>query len=241
MRTFIAGRGEVGGALERVLRIAHDVTTYDVQDGQIPIDSLKRAAVLNICFPYNQHFLEQVDGYAQHLSPDAIIIVHSTVPVGTTRKINHPRRCHSPVHGIHPNIDVGLQTFTKYVGAVDVATAGVATAFLKAAKIPATMISSPEASELSKLCCTLQYGLLIMACKGIAELCEQYGVPFDEVYGWNSHYNSGYARLARNDVRRALLKPVPGPIGGHCVVPNARLLPGWLSQMLLDANARFEE
>lgn len=243
MKSFIAGRGEVGRAIAAVLtkRYGHEqVVSYDVEDGPVPQRELMTTDMLHICFPYGDHFLCEVAQYASYIRPGSPIVVHSTVPVGICRKIG-PYACHSPVHGVHPNIEDGLYTFMKYVGGQLPEVTDRVVGYLREAGIFATAVSSPEAAELSKLCCTLQYGLAIAACKGIAALCEEYGVPFNEVYGWNAHYNAGYRTLDKPEVCRPVLKPVPGPIGGHCVVPNARLLPGPLSEFLLAMDARFAQ
>lgn len=240
MRHFVLGQGEVGTALAAIIgRQFEYVATWDKKDGKEfnPAD-LSEVDCLHVCIPWQPGFVQEVEKYQRYLPPKAIIIIHATVPVGTTRACG-PRTVHSPVHGVHPNLEKGMMTFVKYIGGADSRVVNLAWTALLGCGFFVKIVSSPEASELSKLCCTLQYGLAIAACKGIKELCDHYNVPFDEVYGWNTHYNTGYAALGKPEVCRPVLKPQPGPIGGHCVIPNAKITPGWLSKFLLDANGRF--
>jgi len=82
--TIIAGAGEVGKALGEVLstykpifvdpRITISSTVYNT--GQVD--------VLHIAFPYTKDFVAEVKRYQQKYKPTHTII-HSTVPVGTSR------------------------------------------------------------------------------------------------------------------------------------------------------------
>lgn len=240
MKTFIAGAGEVGKSLAAVLNNWYDVVLYDIKDdAPFPVDVLRETDFLNICFPYDSRFLDYCFSYRSHLPSSSIIIVHSSVPVGVTRRLGL-RAVHSPVHGVHPNLTQGLLTFLKYVGANEKTVETRVSQYLALAGIRTKIVASSEASELSKLCCTLQYGMNIAICKEIEALCQEHGVPFDEVYGWNSHYNAGYTLLGKREVARPVLKPMPGPIGGHCVIPNAELLPGPLSDFLIERNEAYK-
>ena len=63
------------------------------------------------------NFIEVVQNYIDTFSPKCTII-HSTVAPGTTSKIKG-NVCHSPVRGLHPNLDLGIKTFLKYIGSDD--------------------------------------------------------------------------------------------------------------------------
>jgi UDP-N-acetyl-D-mannosaminuronate dehydrogenase len=227
MKDLVIGRGEVGTALAEVLKCE----AWDITDST----PLGTCDTLHIAFPYSKLFVADVGQYVKYAKP-AVTIIHSTVPVGTSRKCG---AVHSPIHGKHPNLAEGIRTFTKYVGAVDDLSYGLACKALMRHGITVQCVSSPEASELSKLLCTTQYGLNIIVAKEVRRLCEQYKVPFEEVYGWNRHYNAGYMALGMPQVCRPVLKATDGPIGGHCVVNNAKLLDSWLTETLLERNATY--
>jgi len=53
-----------------------------------------------------------------------------------------------------------------------------------------------------------------------------YDLQYDEVYTHpNNTYNEGYEELGMPNVRRPVLYPPEGKIGGHCIAPNFELLP----------------
>lgn len=238
MKCFVAGHGEVGTAVAEVLRRAHEVVVFDPYKYDDTEPSLADVDVLHICFPCKDQatFVAYVRNYTRFLRPEAVTIIHSTVPIGTTRAIGG-RVVHSPIHGVHPNIDKGILTFIKLVGGCDAGAVEVAVRCLQDCNVLAVRASNPESSELSKLCCTLQYGINIIVNKCIHDLCELHGADFSEVYTyWNTQYNIGYRFLGMSHVERSVLDYHEGQIGGHCVIPNAKLLPGPLSEFLLRMN-----
>ena len=57
------------------------------------------------------------------------------------------------------------------------------------------------------------------------KLCDEYNLDFMEVMTkYNNTYNEGYTKLGKPNVVRPVLYPTD-KIGGHCVIPNAKLLP----------------
>ena len=224
MKTIIIGAGEVGRSLCRVLQEKHEVFLRDVQEENVEGE----VDVMNICFPYFRIFEDEVRRY-QKLYKPKLTIIHSTVPVGTSRKLG---AVHSPIHGRHPNLAKGILTFTKYIGGARPKDTALARKFLNQAGIKTKVVSSPEASELSKILCTTYYGFAILFMKETKRICGKLGISFSEVYNWNQHYNRGYAKLGLHSVIRPILKYKDGPIGGHCVVPNTKLLNSWLTNTL---------
>jgi hypothetical protein len=236
MTDLVVGIGEVGEALANVLETRYEVVRYDPYRAKFatvwPPGSYD---YVHLCYPYDPEFEAQA---MQWLGKAGTLIVHSTVPVGTTRKLG-PNAVHSPVHGVHPRLEDGLRTFSKYVGGVDFDRAYHAASHMLEAGILALLVNNPEEAELSKLFCTLQYGFSIMLCKEARKLAERYGADFETIYTEaNENYNKSYKALGKANVIRPVLVPEPGKIGGHCVVRNAELLGGPLSQFLLDWNSQ---
>lgn len=228
-KSIIIGAGEVGHSLYKVLEATYkkaivlrdrepNKETHYVEsnfhNGSI--------SFLHICYPFSDSFIKDTQDYIEQYKPSATII-HSTVPVGTTRKCG--KYCvHSPIHGKHPHLADGIKTFTKYVGGENVGRVYLARRYLEMAGISTKMVSSPEVSELSKILCTTYYGWNIVFCKEIAAICEDLGLPFKEVYtDWNKEYNKGYTQLGMGQFVRPVLEPVEGRLGGHCVVNNLKL------------------
>jgi len=231
MKSLIIGSGEVGKSLYEVLKSAYgkDVGIRDKEpDYGVIEDALP---VLNICYPYSKSFVWDTGAYMEQYNPK-VTIIHSTVPVGTTRKCG--KRCvHSPIHGKHPNLADGIRTFVKYVGGESNTTVYYARSYLEKAGISTKGVSSPEASELSKILCTTYYGWNIIFAKEVKAVCDELGLDFKEVYtSWNNFYNQGYSELGMPQFVRPVLEPTEGPISGHCVVNNSKLLDSFVTNFV---------
>lgn len=188
--------------------------------------------VAHICIPFSDDFSNLVRKYKKFAK---LVIVHSSVPVGTCDKLGV---VHSPVVGKHPNMEEGIRTFTKYFGGVNSKEAakifsklGIKTEFYKEAKI----------TEAMKLMSTTYYGLNIMIEKEIYAWCKKKHLPFDLVYTLNNiDYNRGYTLLGNPEFVRSNLKHVKGKIGGHCVINNLNLLKDfWLGDLLKKQNDKY--
>uniref|UniRef100_A0A6H1ZDZ8 Uncharacterized protein n=1 Tax=viral metagenome TaxID=1070528 RepID=A0A6H1ZDZ8_9ZZZZ len=240
-RTLVIGSGEVGSSLARVLKRCHIVMMRDKEEpDEMTREALKEHGidVLNICFPYFDGFIDVVREYEKMYRPKYTII-HSTVPPGTTRELGG-FFVHSPIHGKHPNLEGGIMTFVKYVGGINKDVAEQAQAFLRHAGINSAIVDSPETSELSKICCTTQYGWMIIITKEIKKLCERYNADFEMVYGWNKFYNHGYEKLGMSQFKRPTLDYMPGKIGGHCVAQNSKLIDSFFTNLVKDKQKEYE-
>jgi UDP-N-acetyl-D-mannosaminuronate dehydrogenase len=235
LKTLVIGAGEVGTSLSNVLKRKYDVS---IRDKEEPKEEITDIEVLNICFPYFDGFIEAVKKYVEIYKPK-FTIIHSTVPPGTTRQLGD-KFVHSPIHGKHPNLEKGILTFVKYVGGIDPDIAINASDFLKNADINTNIVDSPETSELSKICCTTQYGWMIVMMREIKDLCEKHGADFYSVYGWNQFYNEGYKELGFPWFCRPVLEYMPGKIGGHCVAQNAKLVDSFLTNLVSNKQKEYE-
>jgi hypothetical protein len=223
-RNLVIGLGEVGTAIQNILNCdGHDA-------GSLKTDKYQ---TLHICFPYSEKFLDHVINYQEYYGAD-LVIVHSTVPVGTCSKIG---AVHSPVRGIHPHLEAGIRTFVKYFGGEQAN---------KAAKIFAdlglTTKTTPrsETTEALKLWDTTIYGWNIILEKFIHEWCEDKGLDFEMIYtDANKSYNAGYEQLGHPEYKKYILKHFDGPIGGHCVVQNANLLDSQIADIILNFNGNI--
>lgn len=226
---MIIGMGEVGTALYNVL----DSSGYPVEGIDVGREVDTQFTVVHICFPYSEDFINSVKEYKdKYLEPGGLLIIHSTVPIGTCEKL----RCiHSPIRGVHPNLAQGIKTFKKYFGGERAEDA----ANYFAPICPTEAVSDSRQTEALKLLDTTQLGYLIVLEKKIYEWCKVMDLDFDFVYREaNKTYNEGYMRLNRPEVVRPWLKHIPGPIGGHCVVKNAELI-GSFGEELLHHNESY--
>lgn len=243
--SLIIGAGEVGKGLYEVLHgvYGENVRIRDVEE---PVEPLPKIDYVHICIPFTDRssFKKIVKTYVRQYQPE-IVVIHSTVPPGTTRSFG-PSFVHSPIRGKHPDLANGIRTFTKFIGSVvpDLTTGDVPAnkiaAYFIGANIPTMVFSKSETTELGKIMETTQYGWFIALSKEIKKLCELKGLDFTEVYTLqNQTYNEGYAKLGMSHYCRPILSPIDGPIGGHCVVPNAKLLKDSTTKLVTTFNKKY--
>lgn len=230
MRQLVIGLGQVGSALHEVLSEKYPVVGIDLKDSVE-----EKFPVVHICIPYNEGFHCAVNKYLdKYLMSEGLVIIHSTVAVGTAAQFN---AVHSPIRGVHPNLASGIRTFQKFFGGP---RAEEAADIFRAMGIECITTGRAENTEALKLWDTTYYGWNILFEKAVKEYCDLNGLDFDIVYTKaNEGYNIGYAQLGRMDVLRPVLKHYPGKIGGHCVVPNAKILGTEIGELILRKNDEY--
>lgn len=215
MKTLIIGFGEVGQALHKVLAPYYEIHTVD-QEEKVAADL--QGSIMHICFPYSEDFVAHVKKYQELYKPKHTVI-HSTVPVGTSRQCS---AVHSPIRGIHPNLAEGIKTFVKFLGGAD---AQYVADYFRRAGLRVHLCEASETTELGKLLDTEYYRTCIKFTQQAYELCKEKGANFAEAYTiFNQTYNEGYTKLDRPEFVRPVLQPIMTPIGGHCLEPNHELL-----------------
>lgn len=218
------GFGEVGKAINAIVGgEVHDPHSKKEYDGI--------CEVMHVCFPYSPEFNTAVEAYKRRFKP-VLTIIHSTVPVGTSRALE----CvHSPIRGVHPHLEEGIRTMVKYFGGKD---AEMAAEYFRKLGVSVKVVDKSETTEALKLWSTTQYGVFIDLNKEIHKWCEENNVDFDIVYTHaNETYNEGYLKLGRPEVMRPVLKYMGGTIGGHCVLPNCKILDSESTKKLNDKYA----
>lgn len=235
-RELIIGAGEIGQSLHRVFAMGNDPLYIRDVDSRLE----GQFDVLHIAYPYSDRFADITQMYREQYRA-SLVIIHSTVKPGTTRQLGKGA-VHSPVMGRHPHLDDGIQTFVKFIGAVERADAEKTESILDTAGINTRIFDSPEETELAKILCTTYYGWNIVFEKEVHRICEEHGVNFDNVYtAWNHAYNAGYAKLGEPQFVRPILKHMPGRSGGHCILNNCELLQDFLTSTVKDRNHLYEK
>jgi len=221
MEQLTIGMGEVGKALQKILKC----DGIDIYDNELGVYN-----IIHICFPYNKNFIKQVKAYQkQYLLPNGLTIIHSTVPIGTSKKLD---AVHSPTRGIHPHLEEGIRTFVKFFGGKRASEAAL---IFKKYGISTFATSKSENTEAMKLWDTTQYGSAILLEKEIYEFCQKNKLDFPVVYSYaNATYNAGYKALDHDEYKRYILKHVPGGIGGHCIVSNCKLFNSPTAKQILN-------
>lgn len=221
--SLVIGLGEVGRPLLEVLQRVQRVCGIDLP----PADVDGRVDLMHVCYPGDiADFVGVTAVYARRYQPE-VVVIHSTVPVGTTRAIQERvsvPAVHSPVRGKHARMESELLHYTKFVGATDVESAARVQRALEQAGMRTRRLASPEATELAKLTETTYLGLLVAFAQDVDRMANEAGVSYDEVVSF--YEQIGYLPSTRY---------FPGVIGGHCVMPNIALLKRMHDSKLLDA------
>ena len=223
-KVLIVGLGEVGRPLYEIIRESgkFEVYGYDVNIEKIPKDQPdipQNIDIMHICYPCQSktEFIEATISYIKHFNP-MLTIINSTVAPGTTEQIFKKTRAkivHSPVRGIHKNMKKDLFFWTKYIGAFDKESALKASEHFQKLGIKTKILRSPIETELAKLFETTYRALMIAWFQEMHRICKFFEANFVEVIEM------------LEDVHKVRLdRPVfyPDVIGGHCLIPNAKLL-----------------
>jgi len=211
MKHLTVGFGEVGNAINAIVG-------GFIQDAQMGQEYSGECDIMHICFPYSDTFVESLRMYKDKYKPD-LIIVHSTVPVGTCDALGV---IHSPINGKHPDLLQGIMTFTKYFGGKN---AKKGAEIFEECGIKTKVVAKARDTEAMKLISTTYYGLNIMIEKEIHAWCKRNKLDFNVVYTEsNEDYNRSYTEMESPEFVRPNLKHTEGAIGGHCIIPNLYLL-----------------
>lgn len=231
------GYGEVGQAIAKFYR---NLKIKDLKRN----DGLEGVDILHICIPWGNNFIKIAKAEIKRIKPE-LTIIHSTVPLRTTEKLSFSVKklsfvVHSPIRGVHPNLFKGIKTFVKYIGADNKKAGKMAQRHFKALGIKTKVFYPSAVTEAIKLWDTTQYGWMILLNKEIKKWCDKKGLNFDAIYAdANKSYNKGYSKLGRAEVLRPFLRYMPGPIGGHCIIPNCKILDSDIAKIILDKNKKY--
>ncbi len=209
----VVGLGEVGRPLLELASARHTAVGLDVTP---PTERVERVDVMHVCYPFEiKDFVGETARYIERFAP-GVTIVNSTVGVGTTRAIAERTGAavvHSPVRGKHVRMRDELLNYTKFIGAIDLASGKHAAEHFESMGIRTRVLSSPEATELAKLTETTYFGLMIAWAQEVERYCDRLGQDYEEVVAFYEEVK--------------FFPPVkyfPGVIGGHCVMPNIEIL-----------------
>ena len=220
-RVLIVGLGEVGSAIYSIVKNAgYKVFGYDL-DPTRTINKLEEIRtpvdVIHVCYPYSRAFIEVTVEYIELFKPK-LVLIESTVPPGTTEEIYGKTGVdivHSPIRGKHPNLEKHLRLWTKWVGPATPEAGRRAKEYYESLGLKVKVAKSPRETELAKLIETTYRALLIAWWQEVHRIAKFFRVDVAEVAEFIA------------EVHRVLGdRPVyyPGIIGGHCLIPNTRIM-----------------
>jgi UDP-N-acetyl-D-mannosaminuronate dehydrogenase len=224
MKTLVVGLGEVGGPLLEIIRSTQEAYGIDIQ----PPGAIPHCDIMHICFPYvdREKFIAESVRYIQKYSP-LLTIINSTVGPGTTRTIAERSGAdvaYSPVRGKHVKMKQDMLHYVKFVGAINPAAGQKACAHFESVGMKTKLLGTPEAAELAKLTETTFFGVMIAWAQEVERYCNEYGASYDDVVSFYEEIGF-FPRV----------KYFPGVIGGHCVMPNIKILKQHFPSGILDA------
>ncbi len=219
---IVAGLGEVGGPLLKILSRTYRCTGVDMA----PVEINEPCSVLHACYPFNiPDFVGTTVAYIKKYRPE-LTIVNSTLRVGTVRQIQDrvdTPVVYSPVRGKHAKMVEDMMHYQKFVAGFTPASSEQAAQHLAKAGFRVATFRSPEVGELSKLLETTWLGILIGWAQDVERMAAECGASYEEVNAFIQEVGFLPSNV------------FPGRIGGHCVMPNIGLLRDRFSSMFLDA------
>jgi hypothetical protein len=228
----MGGKGAVGSVIANAYAHCCPVDILDV-------DSKPDGSAydfLHVAIPNQPDFVHKVRDAAKEYKAKRIV-VHSTVPVGTTRQLGETA-CHSPILGQHDDLGISLYRFPKFYASVDPKQSALFAEQIALPGIEVRPMVTPEATEFGKLFTLSRFLNDLAMYEEGARMAAQFKIPKETIVSWTKAYNEGYAcsRFTVPD-----LKFPDGVIGGKCVYQGAKALHAQTQNELLASHlARFK-
>lgn len=225
MKIKILGYGEIGQAITKHIEQfpENDIFIQDPLYKLYPPAKYKFDFTL-ICIPYSDTFVQTV------LKETGKIVIFSTVPIGTSEQI--PNAIHIPIEGRHPDLLDSISIWQFFLGYNDDKYLRDYIDFFASINKPVIPVKGTRNTEALKLLSTLLYGVNLEFYRFAEDTFMRHGAGIKWFQEYNRSYNTLYSELGYQDFKRYILSPPDGEIGGHCVVPNAKLLDGIFSEIV---------
>ena len=243
-KNIVAGLGEIGLPILKLLSMSQTVVGYDIDDklmNQKRFDKYKNydTNFLHVCIPFSKKFQSNVKSLSKQFSPKCIVI-HSTVSPYTTKKIQSELSSipiiYSATRGVHKRMIRDLKKYAKFFALEKNAPnrKNTITQFVSQMRkcgIKTKKMSDPITLELAKIVCdTSYYGWLINYSQLSNMIAIEHGVNYDEMWSFSDEIH----KFLQNRP-----KMFPGYIGGHCVIPNLDLMHNQTLNLIKEINDSY--
>lgn len=216
MKAILVGYGEVGKGLYEVLSKHHEICIHDPYQGFFA-GSYLSASILLVAIPYTKTFEDAVKQY-QKIYGTGTTIIFSSVPIGTCSRLG---AIHSPIEGRHNNMAESIRKHIRWIGGASL----IVENFFRVAGLITYSVPYPEITEFLKMQSTTIYGINIEWARYCKQAADKIGFDYSLLKKYNQDYNNLVTEVHCNpDLVRYNLDTPEGKIGGHCVLPNAKLL-----------------
>ena len=155
-----------------------------------------------------------IDSLSEYIKPTDLLILRSTVMVGTTRKIAEslkekvgfsPKVAFCPERTIEGSAMEEIRELPQVIGGIDKESARLAREIFSNLTKTVVVLSSPEAAEMVKLVDNVSRDTTFALSNEIALACDHLSLSAHEILTAGSR---GYSRTKL---------PMPGPVGGPCL------------------------
>lgn len=222
-KVLVIGLGEVGRPLYEVALESgkFDVYGYDLDPAKTVerLESIPRDLdFMHVVVPYSERFFDIVIDYASMFKVD-FIVIHSTIAPGTTRRIYEETKttvAYSPVRGKHPNLKRHLLFWPKWVASLPSERCEDIAKHLEAMGFKVRAYAGlPETLEIAKLWETVYRAIMIASWQELHRIAKEYGAELVTI----AEFIGEVHEVLRD-------RPIyfPGFIGGHCLIPNTKVI-----------------
>jgi len=227
-KDIVVGLGEIGLPILKLISKKHNAVGFDIDNKLMKKRKFQKfqnyqTEFLHITIPVSQKFDSNVIALFKKFVPECVVI-HSTISPGTTERLQK----HLPVpiiysatRGVHKRMLNDLKRYTKFFAISTNAprhkwASSRFTKLMKECGIKTKKMSKPETLELAKIICDTSYlGWLVNYAQLSNMIAIKHGVDYDEMWSFSDEIH----RFLGNRP-----KMHPGYIGGHCVIPNLKLI-----------------
>jgi len=242
MTDIVLGMGEVGETLFHLLEERNiDSIGIDVDSSKCKNysknDHIKNPEYLHVCLPGElSEFMDITLNWINKIEGLEVVLVHSTVKPGTTKKIQEKSKIpilFSPVRGVHKRFLDDIKKYTKFISSDKENIDPKIKLDLEKRFKKIDWMSTTKTAELAKILVdTTYYGWLINYAQITKMICEKEGIDFDEMWKFADEIHENLGNRP---------KMYPGIIGGHCVIPNLNLIEYENMEIIKKINEMYTE
>ena len=242
MTDIVLGMGEVGETLFHLLEERNiDSIGIDVDSSKCKNysknDHIKNPEYLHVCLPGElSEFIDITLNWINKIEGLEVVLVHSTVKPGTTKKIQKKSKIpvlFSPVRGVHKRFLDDIKKYTKFISSDKENIDPKIKLDLEKRFEKIDWMSTTKTAELAKILVdTTYYGWLINYAQITKMICEKEGIDFDEMWKFADEIHENLGNRP---------KMYPGIIGGHCVIPNLNLIEYENMDIIKKINEMYKE
>ena len=242
-KDVVAGLGEIGLPILKILSKKENIVGYDLNEKLMDEKKFNKfndipTSFLHIAIPVTKKFDSNLIKLSKKFQPECIVI-HSTIPPGTTEKMQKKLDCpliFSAIRGVHKRMSKDMKRYTKFFALSNSAPKKewAIKSFSKKMKncgIKTKLMSTPETLELAKILCDTTYlGWLINYSQITNVIAKNFGVDYDEMWTFSDEIHKFLGNRP---------KMYPGYIGGHCVIPNLELINNKTLNLIKEMNDSY--